>query len=76
MINNPHAELYSAVAGAENCAHRLIDNALEMIRNQGDDELLREIVNKQLLIMNTAMAALLAYRNTLPAIEIEGEVGA
>lgn len=65
MTDNPRTELYSAVAGAENCAHRLIDNALEMLRLQGDDDKIREILDKQLLLMNTTMAALLAFRTML-----------
>lgn len=70
---NPHARLYVAVAGAENCAHHLIANALEMIRNQGNDEKLLELVNNQLVIMNTATAALLAFRSSLCTPETIGE---
>jgi hypothetical protein len=58
-------QLYSAIAGAENCAYRLLDNSIELIRNQGDTDKIREILDKQLLIMNTAMATMLAYRETL-----------
>lgn len=70
---NPHAQLYSAIAGAENCAHRLIDNALEMIRLQGNDDRIRELLDKQLVLMNTTMAALLAYRETLKKPEMGEE---
>jgi hypothetical protein len=67
------AQLYAAIAGGENCAYRILDNAKDLIHFQGDDEKTREILDKQLVLMNIAMAAMLALRNTLPAID-EGEV--
>lgn len=57
--------LYVAVAGTENCAKRLLNDAREMIHKQGDSKALLELVNKQLLLINVASEALLAYRETL-----------
>lgn len=71
MIDNPHAQLYSVIAGGENCAHRILDNSHEMIRNQGNDDRIREILDKQLLLMNTVMAIMLAYRETLKKPETQ-----
>jgi hypothetical protein len=65
--------LYAAIAGAENCAHRILDNTDEMIRSQGNDEKVLEMVNKNLLLMNIAMGALLALRETLGQVLPEDE---
>ena len=61
---------YAAVAGTENCANRLLNDTREMIRQQGDSEALLDLVNKQLLLINVASAALLAYRTMLLEEEI------
>lgn len=58
-------KLYAAIAGAENCAHRILDDTDEMLRNQGNEARIREIVEKELLLLNIAMGALLALRESL-----------
>jgi hypothetical protein len=66
--------LYAALNGGETCARLILSNSREMIVNQGDKDTQRELLDKQLILLNVAMAISLAYRETLsmpPAVSHE-----